>query len=135
MRCLGLKEIKGFDLKTIRFAAFLLYRYYYNSKSKNIAYFRVLSTLVFLLAFHIAQMLLLINKFDLFPSKYGLIILMIIPLYLLLALVIKQSELKKMDFDEDKTKKGYKWLIAYALLSFCFTFVLAIYRNGFHGWR
>lgn len=124
-------------MRLIKFTAFLLYRYYYNSKSRDIAYLRMLYTLVFLSCFHIAQILLIFNKFSSIPitdndstfARLFKIGLFIIPLFVFYMLIIKESELKKLNFNESKIRIGYKHLIAYSIVTFSFTFLLAIIRN------
>lgn len=126
-------------MKTIKFAGFLLYRYYANSRSKDIAYMKMLLILIVMAIFHIFQVLLIANKLDYFSiqesnilERWGKILLCITPLYIFFWLTVKEATLKQMKVDERKIKRGYRLLILYALVSFAFTFILAIMRNGWH---
>ena len=125
-------------MKTIKFTAYLLYRYYLNGRSKNVAYIRTIGTLVILSIFHIIQILLILNKFDsLEPGgteKVNVQLLKIfvglIPIALLLIFLVREPELKQMKFSEKKIKNGYLLFIVYGIVSFSFTFILAKIRYG-----
>ena len=100
---------------------------------------KMLLILVLMAIFHIFQVLLIADKLDNFSiqesnilERWGKILLCIIPLYIFFWFIVKEATLKQMKFAERKNKRGYRLLILYALVSFAFTFILAIMRNGWH---
>lgn len=128
-------------MKTIKFVAFLFYRYYSKGATKSIPYISTICALVMLLILHIFQILAIFNCMDLLPAtkaepgiprliKYLETALITSPLFLLFILLIKKSELQGMHYDEAKIKRGYIFLIIYIVLSFAFLMLLALYNKG-----
>jgi len=46
-------------------------------------------------------------------------------LLLIIALLVKERDLRDAEYDEDKIRTGGRWLVVYIVLSFVLTFVLA----------
>jgi asparagine N-glycosylation enzyme membrane subunit Stt3 len=127
-------------MKTIKFIAFLFYRYYSKGRTKDIPYVSTLCALVLLLLIHIFQILVIFNIMYLLPlggSKIGLVGLMryvqfliiIAPLFLLFSLLLKKKELKALHYDERKIKRGRIALIIYSILSFSFLIFLSLLKK------
>lgn len=123
---------------TLRFAAYLLYKYYSKGGTKDIPYASAILGLAFMGLIHIFQILLLFNGMSLVPTdgsqakignflKMGLFIL---PIVVLLMVVIKKDKLQEMSYDEAQMKKGYIFLILYVILSFALLLLLIFYRKG-----
>jgi hypothetical protein len=123
---------------TIRFAAYLLYRYYSKGGTKDIPYASAILALAFMGLIHIFQILLLFNGMSLVPTdgsqakvgnflKMGLFIL---PIVLLLMVLVKKDKLQEMAYDETQMKRGYIFLILYIVLSFALLLLLIYYRKG-----
>jgi TRAP-type mannitol/chloroaromatic compound transport system permease small subunit len=58
--------------------------------------------------------------------KYGKLALFLLPIFLIVAYLIKEKDLKNAEYDEDKIRNGGRGLIVYAILSFILLFVLAV---------
>jgi hypothetical protein len=123
---------------TIRFAAYLLYKYYSKGGTKDIPYASAILALAFMGLIHIYQILLLFNGMSLVPTdgsqakvgnflKMGLFIL---PIVLLLMALIKKNKLQEMSYAEVQMKRGYFFLILYIILSFALLLLLIFYRKG-----
>ena len=87
---------------------------------------------------HLFQVLILFNVMDFVPfdgnkNKIGnffKMALFISPFFLLFSLLIKESDLKKLHFEENKINKGYIWLIVYIVISFALLVLLILYKRG-----
>src|SRR5689334_8862727 len=117
--------------KPIKFAAFLLYRYYSGGRRPDSSpYFRTMCSMTLLAFFHLMQILILLKKVDLIPikssdskdTKFGIMLLVMIPLYLLMTLLVKKKELDQMkeqySIGWDKIFYWNVWLVIYMVLSF-----------------
>jgi len=56
--------------------------------------------------------------------KYGKLALFLLPILLLVSFLVRERDLQHTDYDEDKIKRGGKFLIAYIILSVVLLFVL-----------
>ncbi len=126
-------------MKTLKFTAYLFYRYYQkHGFAKELPYLSTITVLTLLLFLHVSQIFALLNMTYLIPTdgsqlkinnffKMGLFML---PMYLLLAILIKKEDLITAQYEERKIKKGYIFLIIYIVLSFAFLMVLALIKKG-----
>ncbi len=125
-------------MKTVRFIAYLFYRYYSTGYTKEIPYFSTLCALVLLFYIHLSQILILFNGMNLIPTngddtkignwlKMGLFML---PFFLLFRLFIKQKELKEAYYNKQKIKSGYILLVFYIVASFTLMILLILYKKG-----
>ncbi len=125
-------------MKTIKFVAYLFYRYYSTGPRKDIRYFSTIGAMVMLFYFHLVQLLIIFNAINLIPVKdsdtrvteYFKIALFMTPLFFIIMLFIKKSELDTMQYDEQKIKRGYIYLVIYIILSFSFMIFLALLKKG-----
>jgi len=85
---------------------------------------------------HLFQIAILANQVDvIFPFKYSdnifkkyfLIGLVLLPIFLVLKLFVKENELQQMTFSKEKVKSGYIFLIAYIVLSMASLILLIIF--------
>jgi hypothetical protein len=112
-------------MKTLKFVAYLFYRYYSTGATKDIPYFSTLCALVMLFGLHMFQILVVIDQMGMLPTKstntrganFFLIALFLIPIFLLMALLVKREDLKQIYYEEKKIKRGYLFLILYTVLS------------------
>ena len=120
----------------MRFIAYLFYRYYSTGATKDISYFSTLCALVMLLGLHFFQILILLNGINFIQNansrteNYFIIALGLIPVFLLLSFLIKESQLKKMKYDRLKIKKGNIFLILYIIASVALLIVLILAKKG-----
>ena len=125
-------------MKPVRFAAFLLYRYYSGGRRPDSSpYFRTLCTLSLLVLIHLMQLLVLINRVDILPlklsyskdSKLLIMLALLLPIYLLLSILIKKESLEAMNeayaYSWDRVFNWNVWFIVYICLSFAFLVFLA----------
>jgi hypothetical protein len=127
-------------MKTIKFVAYLFYRYYSTTKgfAKDIPYAATLGVLVLLSYLHIFQILALLNKTNLIPTNgsqlkaanYLIMGLFMLPILIFFLIVIKKKELQNLRYDSKKIKRGYIYLIVYIILSFSFLMTLALIRRS-----
>ncbi|MBN8687579.1 MAG: hypothetical protein J0M10_11180 [Chitinophagales bacterium] len=126
-------------MKVIKFVAFLFYRYYSTGGTRRIPYFSTLCALAMMLYIHLFQILILINRVDDIipgggnetrPVKYLKMGLFFIPIFLLLANVIRKKELEQMSYDKVVVRKGYLSLVGYLILSFAVLILLILYKKG-----
>jgi len=126
-------------MKTVKFVAYLFYRYYSSSGArKDIPYFSTLCALVILFYIHLVQLLILLNMMNIIPIQTGdmrvgrffKIALFLLPFFFLFIAFIRKSELQSIQYDELKVKKGYIYLVIYIVLSFSFMIFLAILKKG-----
>jgi len=125
-------------MKTVKFIAYLFYRYYSTGTTRQIAYFSTLCALVMLMYIHLAQVLIILNGMDLIPTdgsqaKIGNWVKMavfLIPFFLLFFFLIKENALKEVSYNKQKIKQGYIFLIVYIVVSFTVMILLALYKKG-----
>lgn len=126
-------------MKTILFVAFLFYRHYSTGGTRRIPYFSTLCALAMIFYIHLVQILIIIDRFDNIipddvnesrPTRYLKMGLFFIPIFLVLAYLIKKKELERLTYDKFKIKKGYVFLISYIVLSFIALILLVLYKNG-----
>ncbi|MDP4264024.1 MAG: hypothetical protein Q8941_15960 [Bacteroidota bacterium] len=126
-------------MKTIKFVAYLFYRYYSTTKgfAKDIPYAATLGALVLLAYLHIFQIFALLNITNLIPtngsqmkvSNYFIMGLFMLPVLIFFFAIIKKRELQRLQYDDKRIKRGYIYLIGYIILSFSFLMLLAIFRK------
>lgn len=126
-------------MKTVRFVAYLLYRYYSSHGfAKDLPYLSTICILSLLFFLHLAQLLLVLNLADLIPTdgsqfkirNYLEMALFMAPILLLFRLLIKKVELKEALYSKEKIKRGYVFLILYIVACFGVMIILALYRKG-----
>lgn len=125
-------------MKTVRFIAYLFYRYYSTGASKQIPYFSTITALVALLLLHVLQILILLNGTGLIPTSsknsrienFFIIALCIMPFYFIMFLFIKKSELQNMHYDITRIRKGNKLLILYIIISILLIPILVFLKKG-----
>lgn len=127
-------------MKTIEFVAYLFYKYYSTGPTRRIPYFSTLCALVMIIGIHLFQVLILLDRVDIIPTdgsqrKIGNFLrmaLFIAPIFLIVSLIIKRSNLEKMHdhYSKEKVKKGYVWLIGYIVISFALLVFLILYKKG-----
>lgn len=120
----------------MKFVAFLFYRYYSTGATKYIPYFSTLSALVMLVGLHIFQLILLFYGIDFFKANsrtrtenFLVIAILLIPLFLLMSVFIKESQLKQLKYDKSKIKRGNLLLIVYIFCSIAFLLLLILIRR------
>lgn len=124
-------------MRTVRFIAYLFYRYYSSGPRKTIAYLSTMLAMSLLFYIHLFQGLILFGGTNIVPqgskSEIGTWVKMaifLLPIYLLLRWLIKESDLKASAYDEEKTRKGNIWLVIYILLSVTLLVLLILYKKG-----
>ena len=125
-------------MKTIKFIAFLFYRYYSTGPTKDIPYFSTLCALVMISVIHLFQILILFDAMYLVPTdgsqrkieNFLIMGLFLIPFFLLFRLLIKETELKEMVYEKEKIRRGYIGLIFYISISFVLLILLILYKKG-----
>jgi len=122
-------------MRFIKFVAFLFYRYYSTGGTQRVPYFSTLCAMSMMIYIHLFQFLILINCVDAFipggdsearPIKYLKLGLFFIPVFLILAILIKKKELEQMSYAKQVLKKGYVFLISYLIISFVVLIMLII---------
>ena len=121
-------------MKLLRFVMFLFYRYYSTGGTYRIPYFSALSATGFLIFLHIFEILIIINKVNWLPMKetdnkvveYGKVALCLLPIFILIAFLVKEKNLKQLEYDEDKIKRGGRNLIVYVILSILLFIVVLV---------
>lgn len=125
-------------MKTLKFVMFILYRYYSKGGTRDIPYFSSLCAIVLLIYLHIFQVLILLDKVDeVLPMKsddergikYFKLAVFLLPVFLVVAFLVKPRDLKDMQYDEQKVKWGGIYLILYAISSFTLLFVLILLKR------
>lgn len=88
---------------------------------------------VFMIYIHIFQILIVLDKVDdIFPLKAGddrftkkwKMALFCLPIFLVVAYLVKPKDLKRATYDEDKVRRGGTYLIIYGITSFVLWIVL-----------
>ncbi|WP_460765988.1 hypothetical protein [Niabella terrae] len=121
----------------LKFYGYLLYRYYSTGQTKGVAYIKTITTIVFLFVMNFISVLILTNQTDRLSlirsdekwMQYVKIGVAILPLYLLLFILLKSSELKTLSYEEKQVKRGNQFLILYIVASFLLLFGVLIYRS------
>ena len=120
-------------MKTIKFTAFLFYRYYSTGATKDIPYFSTLCAMAMIAFMHLMQLLILTHQVDRFipikstdtkTTKYLIMALVLLPIFLLLSLILKKEELKSLSYPADKIRKGNIFLVAYIVLTMALLIIL-----------
>jgi hypothetical protein len=120
-------------MRTLKFVMFIFYRYYSKGGTKQIPYFSALCATVFLIYLHIFQLLIIFDSVDLLPMKkdndrmtnYLKFALFSAPIFLIIAFLIKERDLKLLEYDNQKIRRGGVYLVIYLITSFLLLFVLA----------
>lgn len=122
-------------MKLLRFIFYLFYRYYSAKGGQtHIAYFSTLMAVTMLIVFHIFQILILTNNMDLLMiskknnrvENYFGAVLVLVPILVFLAFLVKESTIKNLSFSEDIIKRGNVFLLIYIISSFCLTVLLML---------
>jgi|SRR6186713_1350138 len=121
-------------MKTLKFTAYLFYRYYSRGGTKDIAYFSTLCALALLIMLHFFQALLIFHGFSFLPFSrsdervmtYLKSILISIPLFICLFFAVKKDDLKSAEYSDLKVRRGYYLLISYIVLSVAALFLIII---------
>jgi hypothetical protein len=130
-------------MKTIKFAAFLFYRYYSGGRRPDSTpFFRTKLSMTLLGFMHLMQLLVILDKVnDYIPTStsYGrgmnkiIMFFVMLPIYFLVSLLIKKKDMDELDekyaYDWDKVFNGNVWLVVYIIVSFALIFVLAIWKK------
>lgn len=125
-------------MKTIKFVAYLFYRYYSTGPLSDIPYFSTLCALVMLFGLHLFQVLVFFDGMSFIPTdgrqtkitNFLQMALFLVPIFLLFAILIKKSELQEMHYDAMKVRKGNIFLVVYIILSFAFLIFLILLKKG-----
>jgi hypothetical protein len=125
-------------MKTVKFVAYLFFRYYSTGPRKEIPYFSTVAALAVLFYIHLVQVLIIFNGMNLIPGKgdgsriweYFKMALFITPVFLLIMLFIRKPELQVMHYDDQKIKQGNINLVVYIILSFAFMIFLILLKKG-----
>lgn len=124
-------------MKIIKFVAYLFYRYYLKGPRREIPYFSTLSALTLLLYIHICQILVLFDWTNILPKAkktepigWVAMALFMLPIFLLVRLVIKEGDLKKIEYSPKKIKRGNILLIGYCVLSVTLLILLILFKKG-----
>lgn len=125
-------------METIKFIAFLFYKYYSTGPTSRIPYFSTLCALVLMLYMHVVQILLIFNITDIVPTdgsqmkamNFVKMALFMIPFFVITGMLVKKSDLNSKTYSPQKIKTGYIYLIVYIILSFILIIVLALYKKG-----
>jgi accessory gene regulator protein AgrB len=123
-------------MRTVKFIAYLFYKYYSKGYTKQIAYFSTLCALVMIACIHLFQVFILCNALFIVPTdgsqkdikNWFFIGLFLIPFFLIFRFLIKETELQEMFYDKHKVKRGYLFLIVYLILSFALLIFLALLK-------
>lgn len=120
------------NMEILKFIMYLFYRYYSKGGTKRISYFSALCAVVFLIYIHVFQILIVFDKINLLPmekddtriAKYGKLALFLLPIFLIIAYLVKPSDLKSMELDANKLRRAYVILVVYLIVNFILLFVL-----------
>jgi hypothetical protein len=125
-------------MKTIKFTAFLFYRYYSTGTTKDIPYASMLCAMVMLVGLHIFQIIILFDLKNILPisienpreMNFLIIMLCLVPIFLFFLILIKKSDLKKLHYDSRKIKRGNNLLVVYIVASILLIPLIALIKNG-----
>lgn len=128
-------------MKTIKFTAYLFYRYYSKGPRARIPYFSTICALSMLGFLHLFQLLLIFDSVPIIPinssddklTKRFIMLFVFIPLYLIMTRVFKKTDIEplkeKYDKDWDRVFKGNVWLVVYIILSMGLIGLIAYLKN------
>lgn len=119
-------------MKNLKFVMYLFYKYYNQGGTKRIPYFSALCAVVFLIYIHLFQLLILLDKVNLLPLnkddtrivKYVKIALVFLPIFAIVNYLVKPSELKQLNYDNQTIKNGNLKLVLYIVLNVILLFAL-----------
>lgn len=119
-------------MRQVKFVMFLFYKYYSKGGTHRIPYFSALCATVFLIYIHVFQLLIILDKVDLLPMqaedvkivKYFKLAAFLLPIFLIIGYMVRESDLKTTVYDEEKIRKGGVYLILYIVFSVILLFVL-----------
>jgi hypothetical protein len=126
-------------MKTIKFTAFLFYRYYSTGRwAGSTPLLRTRLSMTLLGFIHLIQVLIIFHRTDFIPFKSSdniwwkrfIMLLVLLPIYLLVAAITKKDDIDQLSeeykYNWDKVFNGNVFLIVYIILSFALTIILAI---------
>jgi energy-coupling factor transporter transmembrane protein EcfT len=121
-------------MKILKFVMYLFYRYYNKGGTRRIPYFSALCAVVFLIYIHIFQLLIILDRVSLLPmkkddlriEKYGKVALFLLPIFLIVAFLVKPSELKALNYSDETVEKGNVNLVIYIISTILLLFTLMI---------
>lgn len=129
-------------MKTLKFAAYLFYRYYSGGKRPDSTpHFRTVLSLTLIGFIHLFQLLIIVNKVNLIPISQGdakiykrwVMFCIMLPIAILVALLVPKKELVGLqNVYQDKpevVRKGNRNLILYIVVNFFLIFILAVLLN------
>ncbi len=124
----------------LKFYGYLLYRYYSTGQTKDVAYIKTITTIVFLLVMNFISILIITNQTSILSQirsdrkwlQYVKIATVLLPLFLLLLILLKNRDLKSLDYRAEKVKRGNIFLVIYIVGSFILLFGLLIYKSFFN---
>ena len=113
---------------------YILYRYYSRGGKEQTPYFSVLCAVVFLIYIHLFQLLIVFDIMDWLPfaktdtkdEKFLKMALVMLPIFLMVFLLVRPSELRALRYDPETTRKGGVRLVIYGILNIILLFVLMI---------
>jgi hypothetical protein len=118
-------------MKTLKFVAFLLHRYYSTGPTSNIAYFQTLLALSMFASFHLFQCMI-IFQFNILPqgsksdfTTWLKTALFVAPIVFFFRIVVSKQEIKTASYSEKSIRRGNRWLLTYIITSFCLVVALA----------
>jgi hypothetical protein len=119
-------------MKTLKFAAYLLYEYYSSGPSRDIKYLYTITSLTVLAYLHILQIVLVFDIEGILPKKnenkwidWLTMLILILPILLFFRFLIKERDLKAMQYSKEVKRIGYLNLIVYGIASFGLLMVIA----------
>ena len=124
-------------MKLLKFIAYLIYTN--NKKSRYGApYANAIIGMAFLFILNVFPILMIFNLMDVLPSfskehrllSYFEYFLFLLPIITLFILLIRRSELEKMNFDDAKIKRGNIFLLIYFFLLLALLVFLIWYKKG-----
>jgi hypothetical protein len=126
-------------MKTLKFAAFLFYRYYSGGiQPDSTPHFKTILSLTFIGFIHLFQLLIILDKVNLIPIseadgkmyKRWIMFCIMFPIAIVVALLFPKKELVTLQsFYQDKpelVRKGNNFLIAYIVVNFSLIILLTI---------
>ena len=120
-------------MKTLRFVMYLFYRYYSKGGTKHVPYFSALCAVVLLIYIHVYQVLTILKMAgEILPFKkddpkgvlYWKMAIFLLPVFLIVAFLVKPGDLKNLQYEEKKIKRGGIYLTIYYVLNVILLFVL-----------
>src|SRR5579863_3065630 len=125
-------------MKTIKFVAYLFYRYYSSGSIKDIPFLSTLCALVMLIGLHLFQIAVFFDNTNWLPfinidnrgQRFFSIAIFLIPIFLVVAFFIRKAELKTMFFEESRIKRGNIFVVIYIIASMVLLLLLIISKRG-----